>query len=73
MSTKNVEEFLIAGGEDKDLKLKFDVMDNMELFVEEANKDGYDFTIDEFKQVLKESGDSFESFGNPRKKAIWWK
>ncbi len=73
MSKKNVEEFLIKGGEDKVLRLKYDTVDEMETFVSMANEEGFDFTMEEFQTVLKESGDSFESFGNPRKKAIWWK
>ena len=70
---KNVEDFLIAGGSDDALRLKYDVMEDKEFFVKSANEDGYDFTLEEFMAVLNESGDSFESFGNPRKKAIWWK
>ena len=73
MSKKNVEEFLIAGGSDNDLRLKYDVVESKENFVNMANEEGYDFTLEEFMAVLNESGDSFESFGNPRKKAIWWK
>ncbi len=73
MSKKNAEEFLIAGGADKAIQLKYNAVESMETFVGMANEDGYDFTLEEFKQVLNEAGDSFESFGNPRKKGIWWK
>ncbi len=73
MSKKNAEEFLIAGGSDQDLRLKYDGVESMDTFVEMANADGYEFSVTEFKQVLNEAGDSFESYGNPRKKGIWWK
>jgi len=70
MSKKNVEDFLIAGGSDNDLRSKYDGIESREVFVKMANEEGYDFTIAEFNQVLNESGDSFESFGNPRKKVL---
>ncbi len=73
MSKKEVERFLIAGGEDQVLKLKFDELEPKSAFIAEANKDGFDFTEEEFDQVLRESGDSYESYGNPRKRGIWWK
>jgi len=73
MSKKNAEEFLIAGGSDNDIRMKYDGIESMETFVTMANEDGYEFSVDEFKTVLNESGDSFESYGNPRKKGIWWK
>lgn len=72
MSKKEVERLLIAGGEDKVLRLKYDEIGTKETFVESANAEGFDFTIDELDDVLRESGDSFESFGNPRKRGIWW-
>jgi len=73
MSKKNAEEFLIAGGSDNDIRLKYDGIEKMDVFVSMANEDGYDFTVEEFKAVMNEAGDSFESYGNPRKKGIWWK
>lgn len=72
MSKKSVEELLIAGGADKKFRLKYDEVESKEDFVALAKGDGYDFTVEELDEVLKESGDSFESFGNPRKRAIWW-
>ena len=72
MSKQEVEKLLIAGGEDKKVRAIFDSIDDKERFVEKAKSEGYDFTIAELDEVLKESGDSFDSFGNPRKKAIWW-
>lgn len=72
MAKKEVERLLIAGGEDKVLRLKYDEIGTKEDFVKTANEDGFPFTSDELDDVLRESGDSFESFGNPRKRGIWW-
>ena len=44
----------------------------MEEFVAAANSEGYDFTIDEFNEVMREAGDSFDLIGNPAKRQIWW-
>ncbi|NNJ71198.1 MAG: Nif11 family protein [Kiritimatiellales bacterium] len=72
MSKKEAERFLIAGGDDRGLRARYDQLEPKETFVEEANKEGFAFSMDEFDDVLRESGDSFESFGNPRKRGIWW-
>jgi hypothetical protein len=72
MSKKEVERFLIAGGEDKELRLKYDQIETMPDFVVAAVKDGFDFNEDDLKAVLRESGDTFDSNGNPRKRDIWW-
>ena len=72
MSKKEAERFLIAGGEDKELRARYDQLEPKEAFVAEANQEGFDYTLEEFDDVLRESGDSFESFGNPRKRGIWW-
>ena len=72
MSKKEVERFLIAGGENKDLRLKYNLIETMPKFVVAAVEDGFDFNEDELKAVLRESGDSFDSYGNPRKRDIWW-
>jgi predicted ribosomally synthesized peptide with nif11-like leader len=72
MSKKNVEALLIAGGEDKHLRAKYDVPATKEEFVVLAAADGYDFTIEELDAVLKASGDVFEKNGNPAKRSIWW-
>ena len=72
MSKKEAERLFVDGGENKDLRLKYDFIETKEEFVATANSDGYDFTLDELNAALKESGDSFESFGNPRKRDIWW-
>lgn len=72
MAKKEVERFLIAGAEDKVLRLKYDTLEPKSAFVAEANKEGFDFTEEEFDTVLRESGDDFASYGNPRKRGIWW-
>lgn len=72
MAKKEVERFLIAGGEDKKLRLKYNQIEEMPNFVAEAVKDGFDFTDEELKLVLRENGDTFESYGNPRMRDIWW-
>lgn len=72
MSKKNVEELLIAGGENEEIRLKYNVFKTMEEFVSVAATDGYEFSKEELEQVLQESGDSFESIGNPSRKMIWW-
>lgn len=72
MSKKNVEELLIAGGADEKLRNKYDVLKTKEEFVTMAKADGFEFTITDLDAVLRESGDAFESFGNPPKRVIWW-
>ncbi len=72
MSKQEVERLLIAGGEDKELRSILDPMDDKGQFTEKAKSKGFDFTVAELDDVLRESGDTFDSFGNPRKKGIWW-
>ena len=72
MAKEEVERFLITGGEDKVLRLKYDELEPKSAFIAEANKDGFDFTEEEFDNMLRSSGDSYESYGNPRKRGIWW-
>ena len=72
MSKKNVEELLIAGGADEKMRNKYDVLKTKEEFVTMAKTDGFEFTIADLDAVLRESGDAFESFGNPPKRVIWW-
>lgn len=72
MSKKNVEELLIAGGSNESIRGKYDALKTMEDFVAMAGTDGYEFSAAELEDVLRESGDSFESFGNPPKRMIWW-
>lgn len=72
MSKEAAEKLMIAGGEDKYLRLRYDAIEPMPDFVALANKEGFDFTEEELKAVLKENGDDFASSGNPRKRNIWW-
>ena len=72
MARKDVEDLLVAGGEDKKVRAKYDAPATMEEFVALAAEDGYDFTVEELATVLKESGDVFEKNGNPAKRSIWW-
>lgn len=71
MSKENVEKLLLAGGSDKKLRAKYNLIETKEAFVSEASADGFDFTIDELDAVLKEEELSFESSGNPRARDIW--
>ena len=48
------------------------VLKTKEEFVTMAKADGFEFTIADLDAVLRESGDAFESFGNPPKRVIWW-
>lgn len=72
MAKKDVENLLVAGGEDKNIRAKYDVPGTREEFVALAAEDGYRFTVEELDAVLKESGDVFEKNGNPAKRQIWW-
>ncbi len=72
MSKKNVEKLLIAGGENEGIRNKYDALKTMDAFVAQAADDGYEFSETDLQEVLRESGDSFESFGNPAKRMIWW-
>ncbi len=71
MSKENVFDLLDKGAEDRQFRIKYDNTFSMEEFAEFAKEDGFEFTVDELKAVLKENGDSFDSYGNPPKKAIW--
>ena len=73
MAKNNVEELLIAGGENEEIRMKYDVLKTKEDFVAMAATDGYEFTLEELDDVLRESGDSFDLIGNPAKRQIWWK
>jgi len=72
MSKKSVEDLLIAGGEDKHVRAKYDVPATKEEFVALASSEGYDFTVEELEAVLQESGDVFDKHGNPPKRSVWW-
>ncbi len=72
MSKKAVEELLIKGGEDKVFRQKYDAVVSKADFIALAAGDGFEFTEEELMAVINESGDSFESFGNPPKRTCWW-
>ncbi len=71
MSKKSVVDLLSKGGDDKQFRIKYDNALSMDMFIELAKADGYDFTAEELKEVIRENGDTFESNGNPPKKDIW--
>jgi len=71
MSKKAVLDLLDKGADDRQFRVKYDNTFSEEKFVELAKEDGFDFTVEELKEVLRENGDSFESYGNPPKKGIW--
>lgn len=73
MSEANVEKLLFAGGSDKVLRAKYNAIETKEKFIEEATKDGFEFTIAELDAVLEEEELDFESSGNPRTRQIWLK
>ena len=73
MSKKSVEDLLIAGGANEELRMRYDTKKTKEDFIALAITEGYDFTLEEFDSVLNESGDSFDLIGNPAKRQIWWK
>lgn len=73
MSKESVEKLLIAGGENEELRMRYDSLKTKEDFIALAVSEGYDFTLNEFDAVLNESGDSFDLIGNPAKRQIWWK
>lgn len=54
------------------MRSKYDVLKTKQEFIAMAEADGYLFTQQDLDDVLRESGDAFESFGNPPKRAIWW-
>ena len=72
MSKENVEKLLIAGGANESLRNKYDTLKTKEEFIALAKTDGYEFSEQDLNDVLRESGDAFESFGNPPKRVIWW-
>ncbi|MBK9990813.1 MAG: Nif11-like leader peptide family natural product precursor [Verrucomicrobia bacterium] len=71
MSKPNVEKLLLAGGKDKVLRAKYNVIETKDEFIRTATADGYDFTLEELNEVLSVEGLEFESSGNPRTRQIW--
>ncbi len=72
MSKEAVEELLTKGGSDESFRHKYNVARSKEEFVQLAAEDGFEFTVEELMAVINESGDTFESYGNPPKRTIWW-
>lgn len=73
MSKENVEGLLEKGGRDGEFRKKYDATPSKEAFIKLAAEDGFEFTEAELMAVLNEAGDTFESYGNPPKRSIWWK
>lgn len=71
MPKANVEKLLLAGGKDKVLRAKYNVIETREEFVQTAAADGYEFTVEELDSFLKEEGLDFECSGNPRSRQVW--
>ena len=71
MSKPNVEKLLFAGGKDKVLRAKYNVIETKEEFIRTAAADGFEFTLEELNTVLTGEGLEFESSGNPRSRQIW--
>ncbi|MDQ8202813.1 Nif11-like leader peptide family natural product precursor [Pelagicoccus sp. SDUM812003] len=71
MSKENVEKLLLAGGSDKALRAKYNVIETKEKFVAAAEADGYVFSVQELDEFLDEEGLDFECSGNPRSRQVW--
>ncbi|MCW3806554.1 Nif11-like leader peptide family natural product precursor [Plebeiibacterium marinum] len=71
MSKKSVLDLLDKGADDREFRIKYDNCFSEEKFAELAKEDGFEFSAEELKEVLRENGDDFASFGNPPKKGIW--
>ncbi len=72
MSKQAVEDLLTKGGKDLVFRAKYDAAKSKEIFIERAAEDGFEFTVEELMAVLNDAGDTFESYGNPPKRSIWW-
>ena len=71
MSKQNVFDLLDKGAEDRPFRVKYDNCFSMDKFVLLGAEDGFEFTVEDLKEALRENGDSFDSIGNPPKKSIW--
>jgi len=71
MALKDVQDLLDKGATDRNFRIKYDNSISKEKFVLKAKDDGYDFTVEELIKVIRDNGDSFDSYGNPPKKDIW--
>ncbi len=72
MSVESVEALLTKGGEDEAFRAKYNSANSKEEFVKRAIEDGFDFTVEELMKVVNGNGDTFESYGNPPKRSIWY-
>ncbi len=72
MSKESVEALLTKGGKDEAFRAPYNAAKTPEDFVAKAIQDGYDFTKEELLWVVNDAGDTFESYGNPPKRSIWW-
>lgn len=72
MAREDIENLLIAGGEDKHVRAKYNLPGTKEEFISLAAEDGYVFTEEELTTIIRESGDIFEKNGNPPQRSIWW-
>ncbi len=72
MAREDIEKLLIAGGEDKHVRAKYNLPGTKEEFIALAAEDGYIFNEEELSAIIKESGDIFEKNGNPPQRSIWW-
>jgi len=72
MAREDIEKLLIAGGEDKHVRAKYNLPGTKDEFIALAAEDGYIFTEEELSSIIQESGDIFEKNGNPPQRSIWW-
>ena len=57
MSKEAVQELLDKGADDRKFRVKYDNTFTMERFVEVAKEDGYEFTVEELKEVIRKNGE----------------
>lgn len=72
MSKQEAERLFIDGGKKKEIRQKYNEPETRDEFVALANQDGYDFDVKDLNEALRTSGDSFETYGCPRKRSVWW-
>lgn len=72
MSKQEAERLFIDGGKSKVIRQKYNEPESRDEFVALAKQDGYDFDVNDLNEALRSSGDSFETYGCPRKRSVWW-
>lgn len=72
MSLESVEALLTKGGKDEAFRSKYNLASTKDEFVRLAKEDGFDFTVEELLKVVNGNGDTFDSYGNPPKRSIWY-